>query len=378
MAGTALVASGILLAAAPGTASAQTMPKKKAEKIMLHLGGYMEQWIGYSNQSGSYDNYSSVDEKSDSEIYIKGATTLDNGIRFGVTWEIEGDGSPDAPANTTCDRIDEAYLFMSGSFGRINMGEEDTASELMGYGPSIVGPVGINKSDANHDWFIDHASVNITHSMDLGMSDKHNFSYYSPRVAGFQFGASYHPAINNQNQRPTNELITAHNGFSTAVNYVNKFGGTRVAGYVGVATKEVSDTVNSSLANRNDSTGWGTGVNIGFGGFTVGAAYLSENETKTTDTLSLGVKYKAGMNAYSLGWVHAINEQSSSGNGSEIGENDYANIIAAGYERTLGPGVIWGSSAGFANFVVGEADGNDAGSLDNSGMFVVTGLKLRF
>ena len=289
MAGTALVASGVLLAAGSGTASAQA---KKAEKIKLGLGGYMEQWFGYSDQD--LKGYTSTDQKSDSEIYIQGSTTLDNGIKFGVKWEIEGDGSPDAPANTTCDRIDEAWLYMSGSFGRINMGEEDTASELMSYGPSTVGPIGTNKTDANDDWMVNNGSTNLTHNMDLGMSDKHNISYYSPRIAGFQWGASYHPAINNQSQAPGFEATTEHNGFSTAINYVGKFGGMSFAAFVGAATKETTDKASNQAANRGDSHGFGTGINLGFSGFTFGAAYITENETKTNDTFSVGAKYQAG------------------------------------------------------------------------------------
>jgi len=366
MAGTALVASGVLLAAASGTASAQA---KKAEKIKLGLGGYMEQWFGYSDQD--LPGYTDVDQKSDSEIYIKGAVTLDNGIRFGVTWEIEGDSAPDAPADPTSNRFDEAYLFMSGSFGRLVMGEEDTASELMGYGPSMVGPVGINKSDANDDWMHNNNSTNITHSMDLGMSDNHAISYYSPRVAGFQFGASYHPTNDNEAQNETLETAAEHNGFSTAVNYVTKFGGTSVAAYFGVATKEESD---AATAGTPDASGWGTGVQVGFGGFAVGAAYVSENEIKSTDTFSVGGRYKAGMNAFSLGYVHAENRVSARPAGGP--DNDETDIVALGYERTLGPGVTWGSSIAYADHEVGGDDGTT--TLDNEGIIIVTGIKLNF
>jgi hypothetical protein len=375
MAGTALVAGSMLLAAAPVSA---------AEKIKLGLGGYMEQWFGYADEDKAYTDISgganNLDQKSDSEIYIKGETTLDNGLKFGVKWEIEGDGDATSSASgqtgggeDNTGRFDEAMIFVSGSFGRINIGQEDTASELMGYGAPAVGPVGVNKSDAG-DWIRDPvASVNITHNMDMGLSDKHNISYYTPRVAGFQAGASYHPVGNENSDATQSETAFTHNGYSAAVNYVNKFDQVSVAVYGGFASIEAKDA--TAVANttpteyQGDDVGYAFGANIGFGGFTVGGAYLNENSATTRTTWDVGVQYKAGMNAFSVAYISAkteINGQADDNKGQ---------IIAAGYERTLGPGVTWGSSIAHANW---DGGAGDTGSFDNDGIIVVTGIKLDF
>jgi hypothetical protein len=345
---------------------------KKAEKISLGLGGYMEQWFGYSEEDDTYTQANgratAFDQKSDSEIYIKGSTTLDNGLKVGVKWEIEGDGDGTSAASGTTGRFDEAMIFVSGSFGRINLGQEDTASELMGYGAPTVGPIGANKSDAS-DWVRSTVSVLFTHNMDLGLSDKHNVTYFSPRVAGFQFGASYHPNVDENSDATQSESAVAHNGMSTAVNYVNKFGGTSVAGYVGVATKELADNNTSTTTNRHDSTGFGTGANVGFGGVTIGASYINENETFTKDNFNVGVRYKAGMNAFSAAYQLATTETAAG-----TSDDDEATLFTFGYERTLGPGVKVGASVAKVDW---DGAGTGAAS-DNDGIIVVGGVRLDF
>jgi hypothetical protein len=378
MAGTALVASSLLLAAGAGTAVAQDK-MKKAEKIRLGLGGYMEQWFGYATEDKTFEagqGANDLDQKSDSEIYIKGDTTLDNGIKVGAKWEIEGDGdatsSAAGSATDNTGRFDEAMLYISGSFGRINLGQEDTASELMGYGAPTVGPVGTNKSDAG-DWVRDpKGTVNFSHNMDLGLSDKHGVSYYSPRVAGLQFGASYHPVVNENSDATQPETSKDHQGMSTAVNYVTKFGGTSVAVYGGFAMKETADDVTSpghfGSSYEGDATGWGAGANVGFGGFTVGASYISEDDDTTKNTFSVGVRYKAGMNAFSVGYQYADSSVINST------EDDEGKLITVGYERTLGPGVTLGASIAKVDW-----DGSGTGaSQDNDGIMIVTGIKLDF
>ena len=61
---------------------------------------------------------------SDGEIWFMGETTLDNGITFGANVQLESFGN-------TADVIDEDFAYISGSFGRINIGSENSAAYLM-------------------------------------------------------------------------------------------------------------------------------------------------------------------------------------------------------------------------------------------------------
>ena len=92
---TAIVAAG-MIASVP-TADA-------ASKMKLGVGGYMEQWFGFtSGDDGVAQDYSGFDIKSDPEIFFKGKTKLDNGITVGVNVQLE--------ATQNGDQIDEQYMF---------------------------------------------------------------------------------------------------------------------------------------------------------------------------------------------------------------------------------------------------------------------------
>ena len=80
---TALVAAGVMA----------TAPASAAEKLSAKVGGYMEQWVGYTSvddDNAAAGDTSGFDVKSDSEIHFNGVTTLDNGIKVGIHVELEG------------------------------------------------------------------------------------------------------------------------------------------------------------------------------------------------------------------------------------------------------------------------------------------------
>ena len=79
---TAMVAAG-MLASAPSAIA--------AEKLQLGLGGYMEQWFGYTAQDGmSGQDFSGFNQIMDPEVYFRGSTELDNGLTIGVDVQLEG------------------------------------------------------------------------------------------------------------------------------------------------------------------------------------------------------------------------------------------------------------------------------------------------
>jgi outer membrane protein OmpU len=66
------------------------------------------------------------DLRRDSEVYVSGETTLDNGLTVGFHTE-QALGNSAAPGTVT----DEAYAYFSGSWGRVNLGSEDGAAYLL-------------------------------------------------------------------------------------------------------------------------------------------------------------------------------------------------------------------------------------------------------
>ncbi len=58
------------------------------------------------------------------EIHLTGETTLDNGLTVGAHFETAADGGDDFG-------VDESYIYMSGGWGRVNVGDEDGAGYLL-------------------------------------------------------------------------------------------------------------------------------------------------------------------------------------------------------------------------------------------------------
>ena len=78
---TAIVAAGMIASVPSANA---------ASKMKLSVGGYMEQWVGFtSGDYGAGQDYSGFSTVSDGEIHFKGKTKLDNGITVGVNVQLE-------------------------------------------------------------------------------------------------------------------------------------------------------------------------------------------------------------------------------------------------------------------------------------------------
>ena len=181
---TALVAAGVLVTATAAIA-----------KPKLTLGGWFEGIVGVvdDDKTGPGGNHVGVDVQQDSEIHFNGAVTLDNGIKIRTRLELEGQS-----ANST-DTIDEAYMDISGSFGAIRIGSEDSVAHLMtsSHQGSWAVQVGQNLQLDTGDWIeapTGHAASTSVR-LSLGDADSEKITYFTPRVAGFQAGFSYLPSF---------------------------------------------------------------------------------------------------------------------------------------------------------------------------------------
>ena len=165
-------------------ASADEMP----EKLTVGLGGYMQQWIGVSDLDNNAAGSGGVSQYSDSEFYVRGSVEADNGLKFSVKFELEGNTHPDV--------IDESQATVSGSFGQIVLGSEDDPAALMHYSVQDVG-VGLACGDPS---FIKGVTTCARRGgKGLGTAgwivggDTQKIAYYTPRMSGVQLGLSYSP-----------------------------------------------------------------------------------------------------------------------------------------------------------------------------------------
>ena len=207
-------------------------------------------------------------------------------------------------------------------------------------------------------------------------SDGNHISYFTPRTAGFQVGASFIPSTSedNDNARALNTAGDS-DGYSVGVNYVTKFEGAKVGAAFGYGTNK------ESTAGVSDPEVYGVAVTVSSGPFKVNASYVDRDDQTNAvgvtqvngqETFEIGLKYSAGGNAFSIGYQTA--EAVASAGTAADGDDHTAMVVS--YSRALMPGVsflVSGIMADFNDGLVNAPSGNS-----NQGTGVATGIKIRF
>ena len=370
---TALVAAGVL--AAGGAAHAQ----KKAKKPYITVNGYHEQVLGVTldqddNAPGIGDR-SNLDVHGESEVHFNGHAKLDNGISLRAHWELEG-GGDGAPGS---DVIDETYIIVRGSFGQLTLGSEDNAGHLMtiGYSGSWATGVGQSLTFDVSDWIITPTGFNQDFDgtvndarLRSGDNDSDKITYYTPRFAGFQLGASYIPETTQDSGGRSSISTSYHDGIALGANFVRKFDQFGL----GVAAGYLSWQSPEGIAVP-DADAWNVAVRLDFGGVRLSGVVKKNNDmrdTAGTGTLTsnsgtiwdVGARYMWGSNGISLTYAHGENEAIIATAGDD--ERDAAMLS---YRRALGPGVRWTVNLMWAEYtgeVTGSTDDNDGSALTTS------------
>ncbi len=210
-------------------------PAAAADKMSIGVGGYMQQWFGMTSVDAKDKDGNSVDvrdgtaQQSDSEIYFKGKLESDSGLTFSVKVELEGNNQPKDGYSTGV--IDESQLTIGGEFGQVVLGAEDPASTLTHHGSLDVG-ITLNCGDT-HKWIDADVLAGCSHNgfgtYGHGHGDKNSISYYSPRVSGVQFGATYIPDTKQETHALLRNANNDTGAWSVGGNYVGEFGGANVA-----------------------------------------------------------------------------------------------------------------------------------------------------
>lgn len=361
---TAIVAAGMI--AAPSADA--------AEKLKVSVGGYMEQWFGYTSAD---DDNSATDTEgfaivSDTEVFFTGMTTLDNGISVGVNVQLEG--------NTGGDQIDESYLIVKGNFGEVNLGSENSALYKMNYGPTDYG-IGINSGDqtawvpnsigASGGFFRSpFGSTNVEATS--GDNDGEKLTYYTPRIEGFQLGVSYMPESGQDDGGIVDKNSEVTDGFAIAANFKRDFDGFNVglSGGYGAYT--------DGPDGQDDPEAYSFGATFGFGGFTLGGAYAASEGTTDGDEeegMALGVAYASGPWGVSVNYFNGESDAITAADGTITNDGEHSSYTLNG-KYTLGPGITAAATLGYTEL---ETDNTaSAGNNETDGTYFVVGMKVSF
>lgn len=390
--GTTALVTGVALVSAPAMAE---------EGIKLGLGGYMNNFFGFGDTDGEENNARAaalgVDEDvdrnntglfSDGEIWFKGETTLDNGITFGANVQLESFGN--SPRGGTGDIIDEDFAYISGSFGRFNIGSENSAAYLMHYAsPNVGAPI-------NSGWlstFVPAGDANtggggfrtprLSTYLDWN-NDENIITYFTPRFSGFQVGVSYAPTVSGSGDGANfpiyaNEDTEFNNGFAVGANYVETLGSVDLAisGGFRYANAPDNEGEGGNLANKdNDLKQYTFGANVGIAGFTVGGSVGKESSGRATDGIGwdAGVSYGTGPWAVGLTYFQSeVNGRQDAGGGTFVkaDDEDEVKAIEGGVSYAVGPGIT-------SSFSVLYVDWEGGNNNDADGAMGIIGLKYNF
>ena len=340
---------GILGAAGAPTARA-------ADAISITLGGRIQEFfVAAGQREAAGEDLNTVGMFNDVRVTLEGKTVLDNGITVRAYARIN------AVARETRN-IDEAYVDVVTTFGRLRMGEK------AGVNYSMIG-------DPTPEAFLTDDSEIIGDALKarngVTMRDAFTFrrftgnalgaSVQTTEVFGIKVGVAFHPT----NSPPVGLLdgrLTPHNAVDASASYEGDFsGGTyRVGGgYF---------HMDSRTGLRDGVEAWNLAAGLTYGGWEFAGAYMNVAPDSGLDERAWTVGGMYGIGPFKLSADYR-SAQRRVLRGGPLSEKTDRTTLQAAYK--VGPGITFGL-AGF------YADQKDAAGVNWDGGGALTGVKIDF
>lgn len=352
---TALVAAGLFT----------TEAFAQAKPMSLTIGGYHAVAFTYNGADSSNGGFpaGTPDHQMDQggEIWFKGATTLDNGLKIGFRAELETT-SQTAFATGAGDMMDEVWIDFQGSFGRVIVGQFDPVTREMmiaaPYGALIEG-VGIGLETVHAPTAAGTADRAVgTLGGPLwtlgGTSDAEKIVYFTPNFSGFMAGVSYMPS--------TTESIPGNDGFprlrnstindvlDIGVEWKGKFDQVALGVFLGTQMATTGTTKVTGTNTRDAfQIGYAGSAFASVAGFTLGGSYQyfkqsfdvtgAGQQEPVNQTYDIGIGYVTGPWRFSAKYA-GVNTESTTITSSDTEIQQYG----VDGQYLLGPGVAVGAA----------------------------------
>ena len=349
----------------------------QAQGVTLDLGGHMKGYVGYVDQDTNAGTENrELDIFRETEIHFTGETTLDNGLTVGFHAEADADGADGF-------NLDESYAYFSGSWGRVNFGEEDGAAYLLQVAaPSAdsnidglrqyINPVNYSVAVSPVNGSVFAATEGFDYDNDIARNTE-KLTYLTPVLNGFQGGLSYTPDLASAapygGAIPGSATNTIYSGNADDVN--NQYGSVyeAAARYEG-QFDEVGFTVGGGYTHadlENEPAGganddfkeWNVGLDLDFMAFGLGVVYTENNNgldaNDKNETIVVGLDYTTG--PFKLGASYYNNENDMTA--TDVETDRYT----GGVVYTYGPGMTFRGSVSYIDHEVSGGTDADATSV---------------
>lgn len=354
-----------------------------ADGIKLSIGGWYHAAAGVvlgEDFSASSDvAASSLRDyafKQNIGVSFSGESVLDNGLTVGAYVELRGQSNPD-------DQIRKVYAYFSGGFGKVQFGDQDSALAAMCYTVPSASKIFGADSPAVYGFNFSNAGLagyGATNGTCYGIdSYSTQLVYFSPDLAGFQFGLSFTPDQTEDTRNTLDgagtrlKIDTGQNSenLSLAAVFTHDFNGVSLT--VGGAHSISFDKENSTADEAQDSNAY---AQVSFAGFTIGGAteYRQNFGDDSADQWVFGFGGTYNWDAWTvgLGWTRGDYEKAVGVNG--VGPfNAIHDDIALTASYALGPGISVDGLLEYSRY-----KSNDAAGPDYQGIGVGIGTAIAF
>jgi outer membrane protein OmpU len=351
-------------------------------QVTVSLGGYTEFFAAIYNDDVP-GGRTGREFEIDTEIVIRADGKADNGLLYGAKVEIQNNQSP-APGVGT----DEASVYLAGTWGRLELGDFDGASDSL----AIYAPVvGIEQIDGEYEDFLGVSTGGIRYgegpwgaetakTPDSGDSTK--IMYLTPRVAGFQAGISYAPENGSEGQAVT--ALKPNTGYKDflefGANYDNAIEGIKFT--LSATGSTASGQSAGGTQQLEDFLTWQVGGKVSYAGLSLGGSYIDADDFNkpTAGALggdqyswNVGIGYTSGPVAVAASYLKAEGYKRA----ADTFANDYQ-LYGVGLAYTMAPGLVLESDLMFVDERLTGGTAAAPVRTDNDGYVWMLATRLNF
>jgi len=368
-------------------AAAALYAQSAQAQLTVSLGGYTEFFGAYYDDDVS--GRTSREFQLETEIVVRADGKADNGLLYGAKVELQNSTLASAVGT------DEASVYLSGTWGRIELGDFDGAADTL----AIYAPlVGVEQIDGDAYDFL--TATDPTTDITFGAQpffglvkapdsgDATKVMYLTPRFAGIQAGVSY--ATQNQNEAQSvialkSQTPSYKDFWEFGANYTGTFAGFSVAAgataSMGSGEDRQAPPFTAVTTQLEDFFAWQAGAQLGYAGFKFGGGYIDGDDfgalrnTEAADATAwhVGASYTAGPFAVALTYADA---EGAKADGVTYA-SDYK-TYGGGVAYTLAPGFVVQADVMYVDEEVFNASVPGSSSADNEGYVAVLSTRLNF